>query len=391
MSATPIDVLLTPVSEDEEVADITTTCVSLGTPADKWRIAGAMSSFRRAVARTIAGFSNLLVQAIGGFWVDTATAGWLKRLALLVYGVQVPEATFATGQLTLVNGGGGVFPFILGAKAFFYNSTTKALYQNASDFTLNALATLTIDIEAVAAGSASTSPPGGIDSLQTAMLGVTCSNALAVIGTDAPLDAQIRTFCRTTLGAASVRGPKNAYLFFAQFTIDPVTGLGVPLLNALGDPVNINRVAVTPASHTGDVTVTVASPAGAVIAADLTAADANIQTRAVPDGIDETTQSAAVVPYGPTLTVWCVAAPGLVASNVQAAVQAAISAYLQTYPIGGITKGSTSALWGSGIDGVCKGANPNIFAVDGASDLTLIAGQVAGNATTVNVRMVTPS
>ena len=386
----PIDQLLTPVTEDQQIADITSTCVSLGVPADQWRKAGAMSVFRRAVSRTYAALTSLLVQAIGGAWLDTAMAGWLKRLALYVYGIVVPQATFATGKLTLTNSLGGIFSYDPG-QATFLNPTTKKTFVNVLHFDLGALATLTIDIIAVEAGKNSTSLPGQINALQTAMLGVTCSNAAAVIGVEAPADADIKAMCRTTLGAASVRGPANAYKFYARFTIDPATGLGIPLTNASGAPVNINRVDVSPASHTGQVTVTVAAPSGAPTSADLTAADANIQAKAVPGAVTETTQAATEVPYTATLTVWAQALQGLSAAIVQTEVEAAIATFLSSYPIAGLAKGTSKGLFGTGIDGVVKAADAAIFAVDGATDLALTAGQVAIDETTVTVRMVKTS
>lgn len=374
-----IDDLLTALTTDQVVQTWTDNLVALGVPADKWRKGGVFSTLLRVSAATYAGFTTIMVAAIGSAFLPTSAGGWLTLLAFYVFGVSRREATFASGQITLTNAGGGVFTYAPDAVTFI-DTRTKKTYRNVAGFTLGALTVLTIDIAATEAGASSSAPPGEIDQLQTSMLGVSVSNALSVVGVDAESDEELRAACVSKLGSLSVRGPRTAYLWATRIAV-----------NISGDPVNINRVAVSTDSHTGQVTVTLASPQGVPTSADVTAAADSIEQNARPDGVTVTVTSAIPVPYAPALIVWATAQPGLTPDTVQAAVTANLTTFLSLYPVGGLrTSDGRRALFASGIDGVTKSAHAAIFAVDGAFDLALVDGQVATDAIGVTTRLVSP-
>lgn len=384
--------LLVPYTADAVRATLVSNLVAAKIPADKWKPGGVFSTILTYVAAFIAGASTLWSQAFGAGWVETASGGWLRVVAYYVYGVTPQDATFATGQLTLTNSSGNIYNYSAG-QAIFQDSTTKQTYVNAASFTLGANGTVTIDIEAQVAGTASNAAPGEIDTLVTSMLGVTCSNAAAVVGLDAQSDDSIKTDCMNRRAASSVRGPRTAYAYYATRTPGLNGQPDTTLLNSLGLPVNINRILVSTASHTGDVTVYLASPAGAAIAVDVTAAAGSFEANVRPDGVTVTTLSANEVVYAPTLTIWAQALPGLAATDVANAASAALAAFLSTYPISGLSAANNDkGLFASGIDGVVKSAHPAIFAIDGATDLLMNAGDVAANGITLtgaNVRLVT--
>lgn len=380
--------LLQPMSGAQVRATMVSTLKTLGVPADQWRAGGTYSTILTIVAYAIATFLGLVAQGLGAGFLETASGGWLTLLAYYVYGVSRPAATLATGNLTLTNSGGGIYSYGT-QQATFGNSTTGTQYVNSAPFTLGANSSITIPIQATVPGSASSATPGQIDTLVTAMLGVTCGNAAAVLGSDAMGDPQLRQLCIAALGAMSVRGPRSAYAYAIQVAKNAVTGT----------PVNINRWYISTASHTGDVNVWLASPSGAPDANDVTGVETSIEQNARPDGITVNVFSATPTPYTASVNVWCASRPGLRKQVVEAAVEEALANYFETYPIGGFAKEAfyiwgdvllteSAGIFASGVDGAIRTADPGIFAVDGTFDMTLAAGQVATDNVTVSVFLV---
>src|SRR5262252_8236373 len=93
--------LFTPQDSATIRASMVTNLVSLGIPADKWNKGGVASSILTVVSMALALFSSTIALLIQGFFLPTATGNSLKLLALYVYGVTVPQATSASGPVTL--------------------------------------------------------------------------------------------------------------------------------------------------------------------------------------------------------------------------------------------------------------------------------------------------
>lgn len=357
---------------------------TLGVPANNWRTGGVGRTFLQIVANLFASWAILIVQAIAGGFLGYATGGWLTLLAYYGYGVTRPAATQATGSETFTNTGGGSYSFAIG-QVTLLNPITKQTYTNAQPLVLPPNSTATINIICTVAGSIGNAAPGAISSLVTTMLGVSVGNAAAVVGQDAMSDALLVQACIAKLGALSVRGPRGAYKYYALFT-----SAGTALLNSSGNPVNINRVSVSPSSHTGTVQVYIAGPQGAPTADDLATATTSILLNAVPSAVTCTVAGALPVPYVASLTIWAQALPGIQASVVAAPAAAALATYFANYPIGGLMKGTAQGVYATEVDGQVTSAHPAIFAVDGAVDLALVAGEVATDQITLTVRLVTP-
>lgn len=390
--------LLSTQTQDQIRASLVNALVQLGIRADLWRKGGGYSLILTVVAAFLAAFQRLVVQTVGFGFLPTAAGGWLTLLAFYVYGVTRPQATFATGQVTLTNTGGGTFNYDPG-QVTVLNSTTKATYTNAEPIALAPLSAQTLDVQAVDPGSGGNAAPGQIDSLQTTMLLVTVTNALAVLGSDALLDADLRTMCLNSLGAQSVRGPRNVYAFAAQVAVSPTTGL----------PVNVNRTARSISSHTGQVTVWCAAPQGAPTSDDLEGVSDSIEngvpglnppfSGARPDGVTVFVNPVTTVPYSAPLIVWAQALPGLAESDLEATIASELDDLFRTYPVGGLSTDTTRGLFGSRIEGAVESVNTAIFKVEtpGAPntpnvplpDLPLVDGEVPVNAiTSITVRLV---
>lgn len=389
--------LITPATADAIRTNLVNGLKALGIPADRWRTSGSLSSILTVLATSIAAFSLVISQAIAGQFLNFASGDWLSLLAFYVYGVSRIQATQASGAFTLTNGAGGVFNFAPG-QVTFKNTQTGQLYTNTDPIALgtvgSANAVQTIGIQATSFGSAGGATSGQVDTIVTTMTGVTGTNAAPIVGLDAQSDDSLKGTCRAKLGASSVRGPTTAYSYYATRNAD-----GTPLLNSSGSPVNINRVSVSNASHTGTVTVTVASPQGVPTADDLATAAANILANARPGAATLIVQAANPVNYTPTLLVWARNVAGVDAPTLTTAAQKAIAAFLSTYDIGGlklaqpaVPSGVQQGLFGTGIDGVISQAVAQngsfVIDVDGSTDLALTAQQVAVFAGTLTVRMV---
>ncbi|MDB4946239.1 MAG: hypothetical protein JWP97_5773 [Labilithrix sp.] len=375
-----LDDLITKVSPDDYMARLESVLSTLGTDPSKFRKGGVLRVLMRAQGMTFSGLTEIMVAVIRGGFLDLAEGAWLTLLARYVFGVERRAEQPASGNVTLVNGGGGTFApgdYPIGSVRL-YSSRTGKKYLNAEPLSLGPFATVTIAVVAVETGAASNAAAGDIDSLETSLLGVTAANAEAVVGLDEESDVDLRTACRAKTASVSDLGPRGAYLW----AVRQATRLD-------GTPTAINRVFVPEGTWDAVVRVVLASAAGAPIAGDLTAATTSIESRSRPSGIKVEVQAAAAVPYARTATIWVQRTSGLDLYALQAQANQAIATGLSTYPIGGFKKPSQTqgALYSDWIKGACK-VHPSVFDVDLSleSDLLLASNEVVTWAGSVLVR-----
>jgi hypothetical protein len=395
MSLIPISSLLSSPTRAQFRATMVNELVTLGVPADKWIAGGVSSSILTVVSMSLELMAATLATIINGFFLQTATGNGLILLAYYMYGVVAPAATFATGAVIFVNGGGGVYsgPSYAAGQVLVLNPDTGITYETTQDLNLGAVGSLnasqTVNVRAMTAGTVGNSNPGAIDQLSTTLLGVTVSNADAVVGQDAIGDVALRTLCLNSLGARSVRGPRTAYAYAVQTATNSVTG-------AL---VNINRWSITNDSHFGTVGIVVASPAGAADPNDVSGVVANVEAVARPGGITANVSSASNVAIAQNLTVWATAPLGVSATALATAASTALTNYMATYPIGGIladddaSPGGITGIFADGMKGAIAAgiasAGGSMVACQGANDQALGSSNVPVNGCTVTVRLTT--
>ncbi len=378
--------LFTPLTSDQYRAKLVTELLTLQIPADQWRAGGVASTMLTVTAILLAMMSSIISTIIQGFFLPTATGNGLKLLAYYVYGVTVPAATYASGNVTLTNSGGGVYTQAAGTYSAL-NPTTGQTYVNTTAFTLGALSVLTVPMQAVNIGTAGNASPNTITQNVTTLLGVAVTNPASLVGIDAPTDPAIRLLCSNALAAASVRGVRSVYAYAIQTALNPVTGL----------PVNINRWSISEASHVGTVSLTVASPSGPVDANDLIGVQTSIEAKARPSGVAATAYAATTKTYSPSITVWVTAPSTVAQADIKAAIDAAITTYVSTYAIGGLTasddlNSNLTGLFKEGITGAvaagCVTAGASLISVKGATDLALVNTDVAVDSVVTNVVIV---
>lgn len=379
-----IEQLITPQTAAQIRAAMVTALVQLSVRADLWRSGGVASTILTVASIILAQLSTLLSNGIRSFFLPYATGVGLKLLAYYVYGVTAPEATFATGEVTLTNTGGGVYTVAIGELSLL-NSATGATYINTEAFTLDALSTETIAVRATVAGTVGNANPTAIDTLVTSLLGVTCSNATSVVGSDAISDPALRQLCLDSLAANSARGPRASYAYAIRTATNPVTG-------AL---VNINRWTISPGSSTGIVTIVVASPSGAPDADDVTGAGTNVEATARPDTVTVNLSGATEVAYIASVGVWFTAPTGTTSAQAVTAMATALTTFFENYPVAGQLVGGTTGLFGGAVIGaIGQGLatiDATLISTSGATDLTLTGSQVATDGITLVPHLIIPA
>lgn len=353
-----IEDVITPVTLAQAKQSIYEVCEDLDLPTTAWKPTAVVRAIIWVVAAIIAGTSTV-VSSIARMALRTyATGQYLTIHAKQWADIDRIEATFATGEVTLTNAGGGLFNVAAGDMTV-QNSSTGKTYRNDSAFTLLPSGTATVAITATESGSASTSSAGQVDTIVTTMLGVTCSNAASVVGLDAESDDALKLREDQAIDAISPNGAAGAY-----------AAVAIAATGANGDLIGVNRVRVNASSSTGEVTVTVATASGAVTgtagnpATDLGAVNLAIQTTCVPLGIAScTVQSASAKTIAVTYTVWIYTTAGLTEAQVKTYAEAALTKYISTRPIAGdvIAPATTGYVYKNLLEATIKGMKSDLL------------------------------
>jgi len=323
-----LDDLTTPLTRDEAKASIYSVLSTVGVDTTTWKPGAVVRTMIAAVAIIIAALSQLIALTTKSGFLDYAESDWLTLVAKYVYGVDRVEATFAEGEVTLTNSGGGVYVLAID-DLVVSNTTTGKTYRNSSAGTLNALSTLTLPIVATESGSASTSTGNTITTLETTLLGVTATNANSVVGLDEESDPNLRARCREKLGALSPNGPWDAYAFAVKAAVrSDGTAIGVTRVKVVKD--GYGNVDIYCATASGGVTGTASDAT-----TDLGAIDFAIQLNAAPLAVTATAHTAVALSQAVTYEVWMYNTSGLTSAQIQTLISAKLAVYAVLVPVGG--------------------------------------------------------
>lgn len=369
--------LIKPATRADVQASIYRVFEILGVNTTAWEPGAVVRTEVTSVSAMMSAFSSLQASMARSGFLDLSVGDWLTLVAHYVYGVDRIDATFATGELTLSNSGGGVYD-VGPDDLIAVNLSTGKTYRNDTSFHLGATSTITIPITATEAGSASNAGSGQINDLTTVLTGVTCSNANAVVGLDAESDAAVRVRCREKLGALSPMGPWDAYSYAARTA-----------KRSTGEPAGVTRTRLTKDGF-GNVDLYCASAAGVVtgtigdLTTDLGAVDEAVQQLAAPLAVFAHTHSATAVSLHVVYELWAYNTSGKTDDEIKADVNAALIALTAVQPVGGnlLTPSDTTGhVFLEAIRAAISGALvPQIFHVvltTPGSDLALTASQVA--------------
>lgn len=385
MAAIPLETLLVRATKAEIYAVALAIAESIGLPVESWQAGDPTRSLYHLESEILSIQEENIVGFIAAGFLDHATGTWLKVLADQVFGVEVPGATHATTKIVLTNNGGGNYPDIQPGDLTFQNSATGKTYRNTTGGALapkppsGPAPTLILDIEADDPGSASNAAPGEIDVMvSTSLLGVSCTNPTAAIGLDEQPEDVTRQLCRDKLSSLSPHGPRGIYEYIAR--TQKFTGTAaVTQARSYGD------------SETGDVTLYIAGPSGAVTEPDRKLVEAAILEWAVPLCITVEVLSATAVPVEIEYELWIYKTANKTADEVEADVQEALMAMLTTRSIGGdiIPPATAGALYKSMIESTIRSTFPDdafrVIVTKPAADVPLARNEVPVLGTTAGV------
>jgi uncharacterized phage protein gp47/JayE len=389
--STPITLesLTTPVTREEAKQSIYDALGTVGVNTTLWKPGSVVRTIIAAVAICFAACTNLIAEIAKGGFLETASGAWLTLLARYVYGVLRLEATFGVGTLRLVNSGGGVYEDVAPGELVVQNPDTKKEYTNVSLFTLHAGETLDIQIQALEAGTGSTSTVGTIVKLVTAWSAVTCTNSTAVVGADEEQDDPLKQRCRDKLRARSANGPAEAYASIARDYKRPD-----------GSAVGVTRIRHVKDGK-GNVYVYLATPNGYVdgaaeeLATDLGGINDQIQRKVAPLAVTAHTRSATAKTFNVAYQVWMLDTSGMTSTQLEIAIQKALAKYFAAAPIGGYKiDGQPGRIYQDDVKAVIKSVRPaEIFRVELSSpaadtDLTANEAPAIGTCTAVSITQV---
>lgn len=371
MATLSLDKLTTPLTIDEAKASIYNVLAIVGVSTTTWKPGAVVRTIIVAIAVIIAAFSQLVALIARSGFLDLSDGDWLTLKAKYDYGVDRFPSTFATGQVTVNNTGGGVYDFDPG-DFVVVNSSTGKTYHNTSTFHLAAGQTgLKVDIEADEVGTASNSIATAIDTIKPPLTGVSVTNEIAVLGQDEESDEDLIQRCRDKPASLSPNGPREAYQFVARSAVRPD-----------GSAVGAKRVHVSNSSPVAQVTVTVANPSGLVPgdvndpATDLGIINSEIQEKAAPHGVIAVVQSATPLPIAISYELWIYDTAGLDEAAVMSLVASKLDTFIASVPIGGFSLSLPPAqgyVFADAIVAAIGQVNPAIFHVSLSSPAADVA------------------
>lgn len=365
--------LTRPLTVEEVRTAIYNVIAAAGVNTTAWKPGAVVRTIIAAAAIILSSLSSLISAVASGGFLETASGSWLTLVARHVFGVERFTATFAPGEVTLTNAGGGTFN-LNPEELIVSNPDTGKTYRNTEAFSLGALTSITIPIVAIEAGSESTSTAGTIVQLETVLLGVTVTNEDAVVGQDEEQDAALKQRCLEKLGSLSPNGPWDAYTYVAR--------------NARredGTLIGINRVRTTNDGF-GNVYVRLATATGAVTGdeddpdTDLGAIAAEIQLKAVPLAVSAHVESAVPEEIDITYQAWMYNTTGRSEAEIKTEIELALATYLSSQPIGGNVISGSGGIYRSLLETqIAATFQPDTFRVvvtTPAADVVLSADQV---------------
>ena len=365
--------LTTPITTDQAQASIYRVLAQIGVTTTSWKPGAVPRTMIKAVAIILSALSSLQADIANSGFLEFSEGDWLELVAFYVYGITKQKATFASGSVTLVNSGGGVYVLSADDLVFVHRFTGKT-YRNSGSVTLGAMTTITIPIVATEVGTASNANPGDVNALTTVLLGVTCGNALPLVGLDDQSDPDLRTLCYEQLGALSPMGPWDAYSSaIRNAKRSDGSTLGVTRIRIVKD--STGHVYTYSATPSGGLTGTVGD-----LTSDLGVADEAIQQFSVPLAVTAINAGATDVPIAVTYEVWMYNTSGKTPTEVQDAIATTLSNFMAKQPIGGnIIGGAAGKVFVDAIRAAIENTFPEIFHVAvtlPAGDTTLAISEV---------------
>jgi hypothetical protein len=336
------------------------------------------------------GFANYAAQMIDGSGNPITT--WMDLLTPNNYNTIRFNATLAAGPVPYTNTSATAYNYSPNNPLHFqYPAPNGATYTSTGTGTVNANSsgTVTVVADAGFSGSAGNAATGTILTLVTPLTVVTIG-ALTQSLVGSPLETKQALLQRSLnmLGTLSVQlsqvqqgttpvppnpsAPATAYDYVATSIPTQTSGL-----SSLTWPYyvvsKITKSQTVGDTVTGVVNVYLANAAGVPAAGDVAVINAAIQALVVGQCITAVVQAAGAITIPITYTIYYRRSSGYTATQAEATILAALTAYFSAFPIGGITTTSVGIMPFAEVEDVIYDALP------GAVDLTLTVNGGTGN------------
>ena len=374
MTTLPMDAIVAPLTETEALAETLTVAATAELPVTAWDEGDSILTVLEILSYWLAKERGIVRPLVASGFLDYADDDDnLTQTALQVYGVPRIVETYAAGIATVTNG--GTDTFTIGANDLTLEASSSGnTYRNTSPasgtVTLAPGDSLDFDVIADVAGSAGSADATELDTVTSDQLGLTCSNASALVGRDREPKASLVNRCRAKVPAISrtSAGPKGKYTY-VSITPDENSGAAVTRCDVRGN------------TTTGAVEVVLAGPSGAVSGADVTLVTAALVELVVGPTETLTVASATNLTVAVTYQLWVYDDVNLTDTQIRDAVSARLTALFQVAPIGGWRKSldANGKVFRNLLEAIIKGVTSRAFDVSvslPASDTNLTANQV---------------
>ena len=365
----PLSQLLQPVPLESWKQRIVDIAKRVGLKTDNWSTGG----FMRTLVALFAEFHTMNGAAVpiiaSSRFLDFAQGIWLTLLAKEGHDVDRIEATYASAAegIMLTNSGSKFFEFDPG-DVVVASSVTHRTFRCVTGGTLRPGVgqTLRLDVKAEEPGSAGNADVGTLTELVTTLLGVTCTNPVALVGIDEESDADLRERCRDSVAARSIGGVKRAYSYHAKSA-----------RRSDGSPIGVTRIRIPPAIGDGTGAVYIASLSGAIGSLDVDRVQEIFDHEVTHHGFTATALSAVNKSITAPCTIWIPESLGLTEEQVQEKVHDALRDYVSRLPIGGmVIPPATGRVYWTALLGVIGTAVPGCLTLQLTSESDIA---VAGN------------
>jgi Baseplate J-like protein len=371
--------LITPVPPSQVLATELSIAAGFGLPTTAWQPLSVIPVVLETNATIAADTQSTIgLIAMGGYASLAATmvdgAGnpittWMQLRATDQYNVTPQGATYASGPVTLFNGGPTTPTYSPSSPLHFQRTDTGATYTSTGSGTIG-LGYSTVNVQADLPGSSSNAGTSIVLALITPLVGVSVNGLTqALVGFDSETNQQLLSRCQNKLAtlcpiqSTDQPGPVSggamgAYDYVARTIPQAAVASAVPPY-AVTSPITKTAVG----SVAGQPTLYLANASGIPSDGDVAVVNAAIQQLVVPSGVTAYVSAATTYVIPITAQVFVQKSAGLQTSAVTANISTALANYFAAAPIGGYSTTAPNIIPISDIIKAIFDANPGTIDV----------------------------
>ncbi len=316
--------LITTEDRDSVLATLLAVSALLNAPTTSWQEGAPILTMLTTAAQKLSDLTTVAAEITkGGFGELLPSDAWADRWALSRFNVTRVPAVAAAGTVTIVAGASASGHTYQVGEIIIAHASTHQTYRNTAPVTIVASTTLTlVPFAADVPGIIGTAAPGSITVIVSSIIGLTVTNPVSFLGSDAELTPALVTRARAKLGSLSPNGAKDAYNFIATTPAFSTTSVPITRTRTVGDPTSPN------------ITVYLATAAGAPTGGDVTIVQNAINANVEPWGANATAVAASEHVIAITYQAW-VKGSQLTAAQIQTAIGNALATFFATLSLGG--------------------------------------------------------